>query len=382
MKSCALYAQRRIGPEEMNKQDLRQVLDTIRKAVPRGWILMSPNSLGEVFPSAGFARALQESSGYPVTLCVRPEHTAMVHALYPNRMQAVVGMGMELMRAFSTTGFIPPNHHDIDFPVNLSPLQFFDGRLIELLDLLSLRNGRSGLTLSDTWRVMLRLDWDAPLEQPCLEYFMRPNAAFEALGLRRGGYVLFQPGNNTNIPLPSVFWRALEERYLAEGLDVLVNVRGSMLIDRTLTFRKARAIELDVLDALYVAQNAAAVVSGNNGLMVGNVLCGYDDRASPVYHVVTTDKYCKHYDRLATDWDNAFVPYRGVPAIRRSAPDMVDPGCILKEWRIPSGMTDGSYADAARAVCSADTASPYSLHLEPPSPGAFPDLLGFGASRS
>ncbi|MFM7273326.1 MAG: hypothetical protein ACKO4A_05640 [Gammaproteobacteria bacterium] len=366
----------------MNKQDLRQVLDTIRKAVPRGWILMSPNSLGEVFPSAGFARALQESSGYPVTLCVRPEHTAVVHALYPNRMQAVVGMGMELMRSFSTTGFIPPNHHDIDFPINMSPLQFFDGRLIELLDLLSLRNGRSGLSLSDTWRVMLRLDWDAPIEQPCLEYFRRPNAAFDALGLRSGAYVLFQPGNNTNIPLPTAFWRSLEDHYLAAGFDVLVNVRGSMLIDRTLAFRKARAVELEVLDALYVAQKASAVVSGNNGLMVGNVLCDYEDRASPVYHAITTDKYCKHYDRLGTDWAGAFVPYRGVPAIRRSAPDMVGRGCVLNEWLVPSGMDERSYAEAARAVCSVDTASPCFLHIDPLSPGAFPELLRFGAPGS
>lgn len=361
----------------MNKQELRQVLDTIRKAVPRGWILMSPNSLGEVFPSAGFARSLQESSGYPVTICVRPEHTAVVHTLYPNRMQAVVGMGMELMRAFSSTGFIPPNHHDIDFPINLSPLQFFDGKLIELLDLLSLRGGRSGLTLSDTWRVMLRLDWDAPMEKPCLDHFQRPNAAFEGLGLRTGEYVLFQPGNNTNIPLPATFWRQLEERYLADGLEVLVNVRGSMLIDRTLSFRKARAVELDVLDALYVAQRSAAVVSGNNGLMVGNVLCDYLDRPSPAYHVVTTDKYCKYYEKLGTDWANAFVPHRGIPAIRRSAPDMVGQACNLKEWRVASGLDQSAYVDAARAIHASDVSSPHFLDLQSPAPGEFPALLRF-----
>ena len=118
----------------MDKDYLRKVLDTIRKAVPRGWILMSPNSFGEVILSASLARALEESSGYRVTLCVRPEYTGVVEALYPNRMQAVVGMGMELMRSFSSTGFIPPNHLDIDFPINLSPLQFFGGLLGELQD--------------------------------------------------------------------------------------------------------------------------------------------------------------------------------------------------------------------------------------------------------
>lgn len=363
----------------MDKDYLRKVLDTIRKAVPRGWILMSPNSFGEVILSASLARALEESSGYRVTLCVRPEYTGVVEALYPNRMQAVVGMDMELMRSFSSTGFIPPNHLDIDFPINLSPLQFFGGLLGEMQDLLYLRNGRSGLSLSDTFRMMVRLSWNAQLEKPCLDYFARPNAAFSELELIAGSYVLFQPGNNTNIPLPAAFWRALEDRYLADGLDVLVNVRGSMLVDRTLKFRKARAVQLDILDALYISQNAAAVVSGNNGLMLANVICDYNSRPSPNYHVIATDKYCKYYDRLGSDWINAFVPYRGVPTIRMVASDLVGDGCMLSEWLVHSGLPDRNYADAAASIHRADTASSFFLDPPPRADAEFPAMYLFRA---
>ena len=91
----------------MQINQLKDIVDSIRKQTPRGWILMSPNSIGEVLVTCSFARSLVEKTGYPITLCVRPEHKAMVEALYPNRFIAVVAMNMELMRSFSSSGFIP-----------------------------------------------------------------------------------------------------------------------------------------------------------------------------------------------------------------------------------------------------------------------------------
>ena len=173
----------------MQKKQLQDIVDSIRKQTPRGWILMSPNSIGEVLVTCAFARSLIEKTGYPITLCVRPDHKLLVETLYPNRFTAVVGMDMELMRSFSTSGFIPPGHFDIDFPVNLSPLHYGDGRLQDIHYLIFNRCGKSGLSVSDVWRYMLHLDWDTPMERPCVD-FLNDDSVLDRLGIKKEDYIL------------------------------------------------------------------------------------------------------------------------------------------------------------------------------------------------
>jgi hypothetical protein len=343
----------------MNKTELKNIVEAIREKTPRGWILMSPNSIGEVLITSAFARSLIKKYAYPITLCVRPEHAPMVEALYPNRFTAVVPMNMELMRAFSLTGFIPDNHFDIDFPINLSPLHYGGGKLLDFHNLIYKRGGGSGLSLTDVWRSMLHLDWDAAMERPCLDFFLTKNPILSSLGVERGKYGLFQPGNNTNMPTPAAFWTSLEDRYCEKHFPVLANAHGSMLVDRNLRFNWARQLKLSILDALYLAFHSKAIVSGNNGLTLVAAFLDYPDEFGQSIHIITSDKYCKHYNKINSQWNEAFVPYDGQPSISLGAPELIWHSSKVHEWNIKSDLDDKAYEEAATDIFAVNTGSPF-----------------------
>lgn len=353
---------------------LKDIVDSIRKQTPRGWILMSPNSIGEVLVTCGFARSLVEKTGYPITLCVRPEHKPFVEALYPNRFTAVVAMSMELMRSFSSSGFIPNNHFDIDFPINLSPLQYGGGCLAEFQNLLYKRQGSSGLSLGDIWRYMLHLDWDTPIERPCLDFFNKPNDILQRSGVEEGKYTLFQLGNNTNKPLPTGFWQPLESLFHQNKNPVLVNIKGAMLVGQSLTFNHVKQVELDILEALYMINKSHTTVSGNNGLMFISSFLDYTKEPKPNLHIVTTDKYCKHYHLLNSDWENAFVPYDRHPDISTRSTEFFSPTSITYDWVVGADLPQDQHKKAATDLFNCNEDSEYYLKVRDESVrGHFPE---------
>ena len=345
----------------MQISQLKDIVDSIRKQTPRGWILMSPNSIGEVIVTCSFARSLVEKTGYPITLCVRPEHKAVVEALYPNRFTAVVAMDMELMRSFSSSGFIPNGHFDIDFPINLSPLQYGGGSLAEFQNLLYKRQGASGLSLGDIWRHMLHLDWDTPMERPSQNIFTKKNDLLAKYGVEEGKYVLFQLGNNTNKPLPSAFWQSLEELFHQKNMPILVNIKGAMLVSQPMTLHHVKQVDLDILDALYMMNKSHATVSGNNGLMFISTLLDYQEAHKPQLHVVTTDKYCKHYHLLNSDWENAFVPFERHPDISISSTEFFSPTAKVYEWVVGADLEAEQHNKAAIDIFNCNGESDYYL---------------------
>jgi len=347
----------------MLTRQLKEVVESIRKQTPRGWILMSPNSIGEVLITCAFARSLIEKYQYPITLCVRPEHTEMVNALYPNRFTAVISMDMELMRSFSTSGFIPKDHFDIDFPINLSPLHYGDGRLNDIHDLVYKRNGSSGLTATDIWRHMLHLDWNSPMEKPCLDFFNQENSVFSSLGLNQNNYVFFLPGNNTTMPISASFWSHLEELFNQKNHTTLVNIQGSMLIDKSLLFNKTKQLNLGILDAAYLSNKSYMTISGSNGLMLLNSFLDYTDENKPFLQLIATDKYCKHYDKLANSWDEAFVSYNAIPSMYHGAPEMISQSGNINQWAIASNLSNSQYKKAANAIFMNDQDSTF--HIKP-----------------
>lgn len=341
----------------MQVNELKSIVDSIRKQTPRGWILMSPNSIGEVLVTCAFSRSLAEKTGYPITLCVRPEHKPMVEALYPNRFTSVVGMNMELMRSFSSSGFIPSEHFDIDFPVNLSPSQYGGGYLAAFQALHYKRHGASGLSLGDIWRHMLHLDWDTPMERPCNSFFSDTNNILSKYGVEEGKYSLFQLGNNTNKPLPSGFWTPLEKHFNKNKQPVLVNLKGAMLVHNALRFDSVKQVDLDILDALYLINKSQTTVSGNNGLMFISTLLDYVEERKPKLHVVMTDQYCKYYNLLNSDWEKAFVPYDKHADISIRSAEYSSSTAQIYEWIVGADADAKLHQKAAADVfnCNEDS---------------------------
>ncbi|WP_156506365.1 hypothetical protein [Oleiphilus sp. HI0117] len=339
---------------------------------------MSPNSIGEVLVTASFARSLVEKTGYPITLCVRPEHKAMVEALYPNRFTAVVAMDMELMRSFSTSGYIPHDHFDIDFPINLWPSQYGGGYLAKFQDLHYKRHGASGLSLGDIWRHMLQLDWDTPMERPCNRFFNERNDILTKYGVKEGEYSLFQLGNNTNKPLPSTFWSPLEELYGENQQPVLVNLKGAMLVHNNLRFNNVKQVDLDILDALYLINKSHSTVSGNNGLMFISTFLDYVDECKPELHVVMTDQYCKHYNLLNSDWEKAFVPYEKNTEISIRSSEYSSSTAQIYEWIVGVDEKADQHKKAATDVFNRNEESEFCVRLSTHSSrDAFPATVSF-----
>ena len=353
----------------MTNKVLSDVIKIIREKTPKGWILMSSNSIGEVLIICAFARSMIKKYGYPITLCVRPEHVPLVLALYPDRFSAIVPMEQELMRSFSETGFINENQFDIDMPIHLSPIHFHSDLLMRLHNLLFQRQGSSGLNMTDVFRFMMRLDWDAPIETPCMDFFQKENAVIASLGIdvAKKEHVLLQPGNNTNKPLPADFWHAIEQEYIKSGRTVIANYKGVMLMDESIRFKTSKLIQIDIMDALFLAYHSNAVVSVMNGLINSAIFLDYSKISNaPLVHGINTDKYCAHYNLLRSNWDGAFVDFPGPPSTWLGGREGISDSVKFCEWKIETALNENDYKKAASQIFELDRESPYYLcsHLE------------------
>ena len=322
---------------------------------------MSSNSVGEVLVICALARSMIKTYGYPITLCVRPEHAKMVEILYPERFIAIVPMDQALMRSFSESGFVSDDRFDIDFPIHLSPSHHQGGLLWNLHNLLFKRGGASGLNVTDVFRCLLHLDWDAPIEKPCIDFFKSENANVAKLGVDvvKRNHVLLQPGNNTNKPLPASFWHSIEDKYIAEECSTFANLKGAMLIDKNIQFRSSQQIDLDIMDALYLAYHSKTVVSVMNGLINAAILLDYFDHEAPIIHGINTDKYCEHYHLLRDNWEAAFSDFQGPPSTWLGGNETISDTSKFCEWRIATTLTSDDYEVAASAIYKNDQASTF-----------------------
>lgn len=267
---------------------LTELISKIRLSDRRSWILMVPNSIGEVAIVCGFAKSFVETHGYGVTLLISELHHPVTE-MYPGRFNAVFHVPYNVMRDFSNYGVIPPNHFDVDFPFNTWPLQYGDGRLMKLHDLYTQMNGRGGLSLTDIYRYILRLDWSAPLERARLTQQARQQAEQIARqhGVVKGKSVILFPGCNSNQPAPYAFWLALIKQYKQKGLKVFSSFAGASLLPGEMPFPGTHALSLPIDLALAVSEYAGHMVLSVSGLASLALLSGIDCNVS----IVMTDRF-------------------------------------------------------------------------------------------
>ncbi len=250
--------------EKVNQ--LRELVKKMRLDNRRSWILMVPNSIGEVAIVCGFAKAFTETHGHGITLVTTDVHKNIA-SFYPGRFNAAFTMPMELMRDLSNYGVIHPNDFILDTPFNTWPEQSGDGRLYEIHTLLASGQGRGGLSLLDMYRYVLRLDWNAPVEKGLINPELRSAALkyCEDHGITEGKSVILFPGSNTNKPASGLFWETLSDSYRSAGLDVYVNYAGAALrpdVKSELGTELALPIDL----AIAVSEYAGNIVTASSGL--------------------------------------------------------------------------------------------------------------------
>lgn len=360
---------------QITRENLETILKQIKQSHPECYVLMSPNSIGELLYTCGLAKSFRTQHQAPIVLCVRPEHVQLVETLYPNRFKAIVPLHMEVMRAFITLGVVPYGYFGKDYPIVLSPLHYENGRIAQLKNLLIVRAGNSGLSSTDAWRYMLHLDWDAKLEQPNMEWVYEFGEKFTAAGINLDNFALLQLGNNTNKPLPSQFYSALEKKLAETGTQILANATGSMLVPQNLNLVHSVNVQADALSALALMKFASVTVTGNNGLALFEWATKKLDGRESETHVITSNMYCKHYNLLRTDWENAFEPWDNNMSLWHCIPELIVEPNNFYEWFGDCNLSGEEYEEFAVNMVDKDLSSKH--YIQPPEEIHFPRMAEF-----
>lgn len=360
---------------QITKEQLEALLKEIKKNHPECYILMSPNSIGELLYTCGFAKSFIDQYQSPIVMCVRPEHVQIVEALYPNRFKAIIPLHMEVMRAYISTGLVPYGYFGKEFPLVLSPIHYENGRIAQLKNLLVARAGTSGLSSTDAARYMLHLDWDSKVEQPNMEWIYEFEEKFRAAGVNLDNFALLQLGNNTNKPLPSYFYNCLEEKLADKGLQVLANSAGSMLVPQNLVLKHSLNVQADALSALALMKYSSVTVTGNNGLALFDWCTKSLEGKNSKTHVITSNMYCEHYNLLNSDWERAFVPRNDKISLWPCIPELIVEPNSFYEWFGDCNISNEEYEKLANSIVNNDTASKY--YVAPPAEHHFPEMAEF-----
>ena len=343
----------------MKKDELKETVNAIRRQTPRSWLLVVTTGISEVLLTAALARSLCERTGYPVTLCARPELLQLVKQLYPGRFVATIGINDRLIQAFSTSTRYDGSHFDIDYPVVLDPDTYGNESIQKIHRLIYKRRGTSGLTLSDLWRYMLHLGWDDAMERPDTGFFSHPNTEFDKLGLVPGEYFFFLPGNNRSKPLPRAFWLAMD-RMASEHGNVVASASGARFVDTSLSLSTGSLVSMDLLTTIYAAYHSKGLITGANGMALLMAFMEHAGNNPVMINSVISDSYFARHGRF----QGTFTRCDGIHSLRDGNPEMVSASCCLSEWYLPETASEADCSGLARAIAHGDAEAPYFVKPE------------------
>jgi len=256
---------------------------------------MVPNSLGETVVVCGLAKSFVKKHGHGITLVV-PESHSFIPQCFPDTFDRVVYLHLEIMRQFSTTGFIPQNFFNVDFPINTWPEQNGDGRARELYNLWQDSLGVYGLSLLHMYRYMLRLDWTAEFVAPKIpdQSYSDAKELIAKFNIKHKKSVILFVGNNTAKPSPAYLWAQIAKLYSEKGYEVIINKYGAMFLPEGLSIPYAKIIDLPLNVAIPVCEYAGHVVCGANGFVLLAIASKMDCKID----VLMSDEICYDYSKI------------------------------------------------------------------------------------
>jgi hypothetical protein len=332
-------------------EKLRRIANSLRDDQNRTYILMSPNSIGEVAFIGALSRAFKEHHKSEITLVVRQEHIDVV-SLWSKNIRRIVSAPMGLMRDLSFYGIVDGLRFEQDHPINTWALQRGDGRLHTLSDLRSLPAGRGGLGGLDLMRYVLHLPWDSKIEAAALpkNWIELAQNLFKQYGLSENESVLLFPGTNSNQPLGSDFWNYLADRYSRLGYRVIYSLGGARFIPDGLVMNGIR-VDMPIKLAAAAAGLVGNVVASSSGLV--NLMLLLNSK-------VKLNAILAHRSSLKDgDKAEAISPYLSSSIL--GAPETISDSTDYLEWLPADGAAVTKLADA---IIEADVASPQCFTTE------------------
>ena len=325
----------------MTKDELDSLLAQIRNPNARNWILMVPNSLGETVTVCGFAKSFRETHGAGITLVI-PQSHAVIAQCYPDTFDRVVYLPLAVMRQFTETGYIPQNFFALDFPYNTWPMQNGDGRIIDTYKLWIESVGAVGLSFFNLYRYILRLKWDAKFIKPVIPVDVCEKANnFCKINKINKTTVLLFVGNNTGKPAPIALWRKIALYYQQQGMDVVINKFGSMLLPDDLEIPKTRFVDIPLDVALPVCEQAESFVSSSNGFAFFALAANIDCKM----HLLMPNAICYDYTKIL---------YKSINYLEGChqliIPEITSQTDKLKEWIVPAELDDVAIHEISNGI--------------------------------
>ncbi|WP_019939045.1 hypothetical protein [Bordetella sp. FB-8] len=256
--------------EEQYKNLLLQMRDPDR----RSWILLNPTSIGDTTIVCAFAQAFVEQHGHEITLVIPPDHVAVAQ-MYANRFLRVHTAERNLMMQIANN-FLDPTRFEIDVPICAHPYDLGDCRMDNLMYLYKYP-GRGGMTLTDIFRHLLRLPWEAKLERPNVpaEWDAEAEQIAQKIGMPKGESVILFPANSSEHPqFPDIFWETVAARLTRRGFKVFCNMRGGNFRPKIMPIIGTTPIEVYMHQALSLVNYAGRTICSVNGMQFLQLLGG------------------------------------------------------------------------------------------------------------
>jgi hypothetical protein len=184
----------------------------------RGWILALPPDARDVAVACSLLPAFRQAHGLlheTVNVLTTPELADIVE-LYPGHAQTLVHPGLTA-RLFDDLSLFSRFRPGGIFLAD--PRRHGDGRLGDFL-------GHAGIDVFDLWRYVLHLPWGAEPIAPQVPAARVEQAEkrFAEAGLPTGRTTVLFPGPDR----PPEHWRALADRLLSEGLQVVARADAAV----------------------------------------------------------------------------------------------------------------------------------------------------------
>lgn len=249
----------------LHQRQFSQLLDQIRDPQRRSWILLNPASIGDTATVCAFSREFMRQHGHGITMVVPQEHLPITR-MFPDRFLRVLSADRATMLHILSR--VDSNRFELDGPICAHPYDNGDCRTDSLFYLFKYR-GRGGISLTDLFRYLLRLPWNARLDRPRMlpEWEDEAERVAEEVGLERGRSVILFPANSSPIAqFPDIIWSTLTARLKELGYLVFCNMKGGNFRPKTMPIVGSTPIEVPVHLAAPLVRLAGRTVTGPNGM--------------------------------------------------------------------------------------------------------------------
>lgn len=302
----------------------------------KSYILMSPNSIGEVTVISAFCRAFKEKHAGHLVLVVRSDHYVIAN-IFKKHIDEIVIAPISLMRRLNFWGFGSLTSFRLGVPVNLWSKLRGDGRLDEVHELRGFMPCRGGLGFTDVYRHLMHLNWDSKVELLPYHTSMceRQKVDFNISKLKGKKAILLFPSTNSNKPVSSKYWFAIAELYNSAGYSVYCNVKGGAYTE-FIPPDYVEMLDLDIMSAIDFSNRCESIVIGSNGLVILMLIL----QIKPEINVLLSDEIMRY--------DSAnFRPYPMLSTSHRlGTPELIKTDANFREFIIDNDTLPSELAGA------------------------------------